>query len=96
MCHQVFTIFGIYFQFPSTYMYMYILLNNTHTHRVIITWSVRFSLTIITYVLHFLYNQQNYIITVYETKRGIFTIKLLLNQQQQYLQQLNFTEKWQE
>ena len=42
------------FTFPSMYMYMYIVLNNTHIQSNYNMWSVQFTLTIITYVLHFL------------------------------------------
>ena len=52
------------FTFPSMYMYMYIVLNNTHTYSNYNMWSVQFTLTIITYVLHFLYNQQNIMYSV--------------------------------
>ena len=40
-----------------TYTCMYTVLN-THTQSNYNMWSVQFTLTIITYVLHFLYNQQ--------------------------------------
>ena len=47
-------------------MYLYIVLINAHTQSNYNMQSVQFILTIITYVLHFLYNQQklhNYSIT---------------------------------
>ena len=42
-------------------------------------WSGQFTLTIITYVLHFLCNQQN-IITIYKTRKDDFTILHFIKQ----------------
>ena len=79
MCHQVFTTFAIYFQISKyVHVHVYSTQQHPHTQSNYNMWSVRFSLTIITYILHFLYNQQNYIITVYKTKRGIFTATIIL------------------
>ena len=38
-------------------------------------WSVQFTLTIITYVLHFLYNQQNIKYNIQYIKQGKMTLQ---------------------
>ena len=82
MCHQVLQFCNLLSISKYVHVHVYSTQQHPHTQSNYNMWSVRFSLTIITYVLHFLYNQQNYIITVYKTNRSVFTIKLLLNQQQ--------------